>query len=115
VEAVSMLGSVFLQQQKYGDAATLLKETIPEPATATWQRYQAESILGAALAGEQKFSDAETSLLEGYQGLFEAVATIPVARRPALDRAGQDLVRLYQAWGKPDLAAEWRNRSSPPR
>jgi len=43
------------------------------------------------------------------------VATIPVARRPALDRAGQELVRLYQAWGKPDLAAEWRNRSSAPR
>src|SRR6185436_8384951 len=99
MEALSMLGLVFLQQKKYGDAEALLKGTIPDPATATWQRFQAESVLGAALAGEQKFSDAERSLLEGYQGLSEGVATIPVARRPALDRAGQELVRLYQAWG----------------
>jgi predicted Ser/Thr protein kinase len=115
LEALSTLGLVLLQQHKYGDAETLLKEAIPELATATWQCFQAESVLGAALAGEQRFSDAETSLLEGYQGLFEGVATIPVARRPALDRAGQELVCLYQAWGKPNLAAEWRNRLSAPR
>ena len=47
--------------------------------------------------------------------MFERVATIPVANRPALDRAGQELVRLYQAWGKPERAVEWRDKLSAPR
>jgi tetratricopeptide (TPR) repeat protein/predicted Ser/Thr protein kinase len=113
MEALSMLGLVLLQRQQYADAETLLMElTIPDPSTATWHRFQGESILGAALAAEQKFADAEKSLVEGYQGMFEQVATIPVADRPALDRAGQELVRLYQAWGKPERAVEWRERLS---
>ena len=116
MEALSMLGLVLLQQRRYADAETLLKElAIPEPSAATWHRFEGESLLGAALAGEQKFSDAERPLVEGYEGMFERLATIPAADRPALDRAGQELVRLYQAWGKPERAVEWRARLSPPR
>ena len=116
MEALSMMGLVLLQQRRYADAETLLKElAIPEPSAATWHRFEGESLLGAALAGEQKFSDAERPLVEGYEGMSERLATIPAADRPALDRAGQELVRLYQAWGKPERAIEWRARLSPPR
>jgi len=36
-----------------------------------------------------------------------------VPDRYHLDLAHQWLVQLYQAWGKPEKAAEWRKKSNP--
>jgi hypothetical protein len=78
-----------------------------------WQRYRAESLLGESLAGEKKYSEAEPLLLEGYQGMLARKDHIAVPDRYHLDLAQQWLVQLYQAWGKPAKAAEWRKKSNP--
>jgi len=75
-----------------------------------WQRFLAESVLGASLAGQKKYADAEPLLLEGYQGMAVRKDRIEVPSWYHLDRAREWIVQLYQAWGKPDNAAEWRSK-----
>ncbi|MBV9036608.1 MAG: hypothetical protein JO182_19120 [Acidobacteriaceae bacterium] len=36
---------------------------------------------------------------------------IPAYNRPKLEQAGERIVQLYQDWGKPEKAAEWRVNS----
>jgi hypothetical protein len=83
--------------------------------TDSWYRYQGESILGAALTAERRYAEAENPLVDGYRGMAERAATIPADSRSALDRAGQWILELYQAWGKPERAGEWRKRLSAAR
>jgi non-specific serine/threonine protein kinase/serine/threonine-protein kinase len=76
-----------------------------------WTRFDTLSLLGASLAGQGKFVEAEPMLIEAYNGLKERQERIPYLwrkKRPA--EAAQRLVDLYEAWGKKDLADEWRKR-----
>ena len=75
-----------------------------------WQRFRAETLLGASLAGQKKYSDAEPLLLEGYRGMLARKDHIGVPDRYHLSRAREWLVKLYQAWGKPESAAEWSKK-----
>jgi hypothetical protein len=69
----------------------------------------AESVLGGCLARLGRFQEAEPLLLRGHEGLAAAAARAPY-RRAALTR----LVALYEAWGKPDLAARYRSQDAAP-
>ncbi|MGO9271051.1 MAG: tetratricopeptide repeat protein [Terriglobia bacterium] len=75
-----------------------------------WQRFFAESLLGSSLAGQKKYAEAEPLLLEGYRGMEARKERIAVPNRYYLDRAREWLVQLYQAWGKPAKAAEWKKK-----
>lgn len=70
----------------------------------SWLRWNATSVLGEAL-GEGKHAVAEPLLLDGYEKL---VPPVPRAHRnrESLER----IARLYEAWGKPEKAAEWKAR-----
>jgi hypothetical protein len=35
---------------------------------------------------------------------------IPVPGKPGLPEAAERVVRLYDAWGKPEKAAEWKSK-----
>jgi hypothetical protein len=72
-----------------------------------WQRFFAESLLGSSLAGQKKYAEAEPLLLEGYRGMEARKERIGIPDRYRLDRAREWIVQLYQAWGKPEKAAEW--------
>ena len=76
----------------------------------SWLRFHTLSQLGASLTGQGKFAEAEPFLLTGYDGLVERQSTIPAARRQELEAAGTRLTQLYQAWGKPEKAAEWSRK-----
>ena len=41
-------------------------------------------------------------------------ARIPAPARPRLAEAAERVVKLYEAWGKPDKAAEWRAKLAKP-
>ena len=66
--------------------------------------------MGASLAGEKKYAEAEPLLLEGYQGMLARKGSIAAPDRFHLELAHQWIVQLYQAWGKPDKAAEWKKK-----
>jgi tetratricopeptide (TPR) repeat protein len=114
VEAVSQLGWLYVQQHEYAEAAALLNDvTIRDgSSTDTFFRFQGESALGAALAAERKYADAEKLLIEGYEGMFERLDTVPAPSRTVLERAGRQIVHLYEDWGKPERAIEWREKLS---
>jgi len=75
-----------------------------------WQGFFAESLLGAGLAGQKKYAEAEPLLIEGYQGMLDRKNRIEVPNWCHVDRAREWLVQLYQAWGKPGKAAEWKKK-----
>ena len=83
------------------------------------QRYNCDSILGASLVGQKKFAEAEPLLLAGYDGLIQAPvderSTTSAAYRLTTSRffpqdAGEWILRLYEDWGKPEQAAEWKRK-----
>jgi tetratricopeptide (TPR) repeat protein/predicted Ser/Thr protein kinase len=74
------------------------------------QQFRAESLLGASLAGQKKFAEAEPLLHEGYMGMAARKGQLAVPEFYHLDRAAEWLVQLYQAWGKPVKASEWKKK-----
>jgi hypothetical protein len=107
------LALAYQSQGKFAKSEALAREAFEldrKKRPDDWQRFRAESLLGASLAGQKKYPEAEPLLLEGYQGMLARKDRMGVPDRYHLDRAGEWLIQLYQAWGKPDKAAEWRKR-----
>jgi serine/threonine protein kinase len=75
-----------------------------------WSRYNVMSLLGGALLARREFSEAEQLLEAGYEGLTVRAPTIAARAKHNLHDAGWRVVRLYEAWGKPDEATRWRAR-----
>jgi len=110
------LALAYVSQGRYGESEPLAREALEAEKKIQpddWQRFRAESLLGASLAGEKKYAEAEPLLIEGYQGMLAHKDRMEVPDRYHLDLAHQWLVQLYQAWGKPEKAAEWRKKSNP--
>ena len=57
------------------------------------------------LLGQKTYAEAEPLLLAGYEGMKAREAKVP---KPRLTQAGERIVKLYEAWGQPEKAAEWR-------
>ena len=116
MNALESLGDIYFAEHKYADAERVLREAVAgrEKVTpASWNRFAAESLLGGAPAAQRRFDEAEKLIVGGYQGLRQVASTIPAYRRDSLTGAGQRVVYLYTAWGKPDKAAEWRKKLTP--
>jgi hypothetical protein len=100
------LGKVAESESLAREALEFDRKTRPDD----WQRFRAESLLGASLAGQEKYADAEPLLLEGYNGMVTRKEKIAAPNWYQLKRAREWIAQLYQAWGKPAKAAEWRQR-----
>jgi eukaryotic-like serine/threonine-protein kinase len=104
------LALTYVSQGKFAASEPLAREALEfdrKRQPDDWQRFRTESLLGASLAGEKKYAEAEPLLLEGYQGMLARKDRIGVPDRYHLELAHQWLVQLYQAWSKPEKAAEW--------
>jgi hypothetical protein len=116
MQSAADLALVYLSQGKLLESERLSREALEfnqKKQPDDWQRFRAESLLGASLAGQKKFAEAEPLLLEGYQGMVqrkERMGWMGVSNLYHLDRAREWIVQLYQAWGKPEKAAEWRKK-----
>ncbi len=103
----------YVSQGKFAEGERLARETLDldrKKQPDNWQTFRAASLLGASLAGQKKYAEAEPLLLEGYQGMVARKQRIAVPDQSHLDRAHEWLVRLYEAWGKPEKANEWRKK-----
>jgi serine/threonine protein kinase len=114
--ALASLGVMQVRQGKHQEAEPQLraalaiyKKTVPD----TWHVGFAQVWLGASLAGQQKYADAEPVLLAGYERLQARHREMPNPG-PQLAEAGEQLVRLYEAWGKNDKADQWRKKAAAP-
>ena len=107
------LALAYQSQGKFAESEALAREVLEfdrKKHPDDWQRFRAESLLGASLAGQKKYVEAEPLLLEGYQGMLARKDRIDVPEWYHLDRAREWIIQLYQAWGKPEKAAEWREK-----
>jgi serine/threonine protein kinase len=105
------LARLRLARQKYPEAEALLREAvsgIKDHDLQIWDVPYRQSLLGSALLGQGKYAEAEPLLIAGYEGLEKLSPAISVDANPP--EAGQRLLRLYAAWGKPDKADEWRRK-----
>jgi non-specific serine/threonine protein kinase/serine/threonine-protein kinase len=113
IQAAASLALADISQGKFAEAEPLAREVLAfnkEKQPDDWQRFRAESLLGASLAGQKQYAEAEPLLLEGFQGMAARKERIAVPDRYHLEGAGQWIVQLYEAWGKPAKAAEWKKK-----
>ncbi|MBS0196942.1 MAG: serine/threonine protein kinase [Planctomycetes bacterium] len=71
-----------------------------------WRAANARVKYGSALTRLGRYTDAEIHLLDAYRTLKESGQS-----PPAMASASQRLAELYEAWGKPKDAQEWRERA----
>ena len=120
------LGWAQLQQQKYAEAERTLREAcngLANPRNGFSESkhwYACQSGLGASLVGQKRYAEAEPLLLNRYDGLVRTLPEreLPAYRslsRPTLPETAAWLARMYEGWGKPQLAAEWRQRAETTR
>ena len=110
---IAQLGAVRLAQHQYAEAEMLLREGLPL-VEKYWPdapyRFYVMSLLGASLAGQKQYPDAEPLLLQSCRALQQRQGRIPSFLRPTrrVAESLERLVQLYDAWGRPVQAAEWK-------
>jgi serine/threonine protein kinase/Tfp pilus assembly protein PilF len=102
------LGYILTNTGKPAQAEPLLRESLAirkgtnpkgDPTIA-----DVMSVLGECLTKQRRYREAEALLIESDEDFRSTV----VEQNPRWIESRQRLVRLYEAWGKPDLAARYR-------
>jgi eukaryotic-like serine/threonine-protein kinase len=103
-----------LERKRYASAESVLRECVAilqRKQPGIWKEFRAQSLLGAALLAQGNYAEAEPNLVQGYEGLKEHEEQIlPALARHRVEAAGQRVVDLYDAWGRPEQAAAWRTK-----
>ena len=103
-----------LVKGKFVEAESLAREclAIREKAIPDdWLTFNARSLLGGSLLGQRKYQAAEPLLLSGYEGLKQREDKIPDGvRLTRLKQSLQRLAQLDEETGRPEQAAEWRQK-----
>lgn len=101
------LAEVLLAKGETQNAVLLAKEALDslegEPPAGVKLSARAKSVLGDGLTARKRFAEAEPLLLDAYK-IFSAQDKAGPDTKKALQR----IIHLYQAWGKPEKAAEYR-------
>ncbi|HKI21771.1 MAG TPA: serine/threonine-protein kinase, partial [Isosphaeraceae bacterium] len=114
---LSALGQNLLEQRRSAEAEPLLRAglaTWDAKRPDDWLRFNSQSLLGECLLRQKKYAEAEPLLLSGYKGLKAREAKVPASSKIRLSETGERIVQLYEAWGKPEEAVEWRAKLKPP-
>jgi hypothetical protein len=109
--ATANLGLCLFRGAKWTEAETVLRESLAlreQSQPEGWEMFDTKSLLGGALRAQGRYADAEPLVVSGYEGMKAHEAAIPPRARGRVSEAGERVVQLYQAWGKPDQAAQWR-------
>jgi tetratricopeptide (TPR) repeat protein/tRNA A-37 threonylcarbamoyl transferase component Bud32 len=108
---LAALGLSLLEQSRWPEAEAVLHEcsTIREKAAPdAWSTFDARSMLGGSLLGQGRYVEAEPLILSGYEGMKAREEKLPLMAKRRLAKAGERVVRLYEAWGKPEQASAWK-------
>jgi tetratricopeptide (TPR) repeat protein len=75
-----------------------------------WHTYEAASMTGGFLLIQKRFAEAEPLLIQGFEGMKAREARIPDPSRRRIAEARARIIALYEAWGRPEKAEEWRRK-----
>jgi tetratricopeptide (TPR) repeat protein len=107
------LADILVQSQDYPAAESAARECLKireQHIPDDWRTFNVRSLLGAALVGQKKYADAEPLLLSAFAGLKQREASISAVGKVHLKEAAQRLVKLYEATGDADKAAQWTEK-----
>ena len=113
VDAFFRLTRTVLAAEEFAEAERLAREWLAlgeKELPDDWQTFNARSMLGSGLLGQRKFTEAEPPLVFGYDGMNRRQEKVPPEYKFRLRESLECLVRLYQATGRPDQAAEWKKK-----
>jgi len=89
-------------------AETIFRESLAIHArvlpAGSWQIASTETLIARCLVDERRFADAERMMLEA----FPIVEARFGPGHPRVTAVAERVVALYEAWGKPEKANEWR-------
>jgi serine/threonine protein kinase/tetratricopeptide (TPR) repeat protein len=110
--ALMGLGRNALATGRVAEAEPLLRRSLAvrqklHPA-GHWRIAEASAALGQCLLRARRFEEAETLLRQAYDGLRASKDAGPQETRAVLN----NLVALYESWGRPGEAARYRGQSS---
>jgi serine/threonine protein kinase len=108
--SLQVLGRILAEQEKLAEAKPLLEEAAQlfrnHYALRTDLIAVTEDWLGVCLVASKEFLEAESLLLRSY----DILKTDPGVPERHKDKARQHVVQLYEAWGKPEKAAAYRDK-----
>jgi len=111
--ALAGLGDTYMKKSKLTEAEKWLREALRIWAAALPPDHSEvlahRANLGECLTRQQRFEEAELELLPAS----ELVSKKEFATEKEEKRVSDALVVLYESWGKPDRAAEYRRKSAP--
>jgi eukaryotic-like serine/threonine-protein kinase len=94
-------GEAAAAEQALGEAVAIFRAKLPP---GNWMIADAESVLGGSLAARRRYAEAEPLLAASYSVLRDARGDSNLRTEQARER----LIKLYEAWGKPEKAAPYR-------
>jgi tetratricopeptide (TPR) repeat protein/tRNA A-37 threonylcarbamoyl transferase component Bud32 len=107
------LGEIYLGVGSFAKAEPLLRQTLStreKDLPNDWLTFLIRSRVGGSLLGQKKFAEAEPFILRGYEGLKARTGKVRGQNPFALVESSRRVVKLYEAWGRPDQAAVWRRK-----
>jgi tetratricopeptide (TPR) repeat protein len=110
---LARLTSTLLAQDRFADAESFARDSVDileKKLPKHWRTAWSRSLLGACLLGKKEYAPAEPLLLSAFDSLNHMKDTLPPEGRTSFVATGQQLVTLYEAWGKTEQAAEWKVR-----
>ena len=122
-DALAEFTSSLLGSGKFSEAEPMARECVAiyeKRLPDDWRTFDARSMLGGCLLGQKKYAEAEPLLLSGFEGVKQREDKInlryvlprfwrfPADSKPWLKEALRRLVQLYEATGRPDQAAQWK-------
>ncbi|UCC83771.1 MAG: serine/threonine protein kinase [Gemmatimonadota bacterium] len=106
---VNGLGRFLSERGRCAEAEPLLREALEIihnlPSGHRWTS-EAQSMLGACLGELGRFAEAEPLLIQGYDGLSAPGGVQTGSAETALER----LLRMYEAWGRTEMAETYRSQ-----
>jgi serine/threonine protein kinase/tetratricopeptide (TPR) repeat protein len=113
IVTIEALANNYNYQRQFAKALPLAREASDSYRRTlgpeSWRIFSNGRVLGVALTGLGRYPEAEQVLLESHRKLVELRG--PTQRTTLL--TATRLAELYEAWGKPGQAKEWRARSQP--
>ena len=105
------LGGVLLAQEKLNDAKSSFSECLvirESEHREAWVTFSTRGMLGEIFRREKKYDQAEKLLLSAYDAMKQHEDKATTGDKAAINETIESLTMLYEDWGKPEKAGQWR-------